>query len=79
MRTGGDYFDSYRAEWAHFGDAVRSIGPVASTIQDGRRSLDVVLAAAQSINTGQPVRINDAPRNIPPAIREDLVLNSAHA
>lgn len=73
MRAGGDYFDSYRAEWAHFGNAIRNQASIEATLEDGRRSLKVVLAAAQSSNTDQPVRMSDAPRELPLALRQKFV------
>jgi predicted dehydrogenase len=73
MRTGGDYFDSYKAEWIHFGAAIRNRTSIGATVDDGRRSLEVVLAAAQSINTGRPIKVTDAPRELPRALREDRV------
>lgn len=67
MRTGGDYFGSYRAEWLHFGDVIRRGATVECSLEDGRRSLEVVLAAAKSASTGAPVKLADAPRAITPA------------
>ncbi|MCX7823936.1 MAG: Gfo/Idh/MocA family oxidoreductase [Verrucomicrobiae bacterium] len=69
MRRGGDYFGSYRAEWLHFRDVVRRGASSECTLDDGRRALQVVLAAAQSLNSGAPVRVADAPRVIVPARR----------
>jgi predicted dehydrogenase len=69
MRKGGDYFGSYRAEWLHFRDVIRNGADVECTLEDGRRSLEVVLAAAKSASTGAPVKLADAPRTITPAVR----------
>ncbi|MBI5397560.1 MAG: Gfo/Idh/MocA family oxidoreductase [Verrucomicrobia bacterium] len=69
MRKGGDYFGSYRAEWLHFKDVIRNGAGVECTLEDGRRSLEVVLAAARSASSGQPVKLADAPRIITPAMR----------
>jgi predicted dehydrogenase len=77
IRTGGDYFDSYRAEWVHFRDALGGSGSIESTLDDGRRALEVVLAAAESANTGRPIRISEAPRRLPPALRRDTVAANA--
>ena len=64
MRTGSDYLASYRTEWLHFRDAIRAGAQVECTLEDGRRSLEIVLAAAKSAACGAPVRISDAPREI---------------
>ena len=69
MRSGSDYMASYKAEWMHFRDTINTNSDVGCTFDDGRRSLEVVLAAAQSANSGMPVRINDAPRQLVPAKR----------
>ena len=69
MRKGGDYFGSYRAEWLHFRDVIRNGAGVECTVEDGRRSLEVVLAAAKSAATDTPVKLADAPRTITPAVR----------
>lgn len=69
LLSGGDYFESYRQEWLHFAEAVRGEAMPACTLTDGRRSLEVVLAAAESANTGRPVCIDAAPRSLSPAAR----------
>lgn len=55
---------SYKAEWRHFADCVRRDQPVGCTVEDGRRALEVVLAAVASAASGHPVRIGEAPRAI---------------
>lgn len=67
MRSGGDYFGSYRAEWLHFRDVIRNGAAVECALEDGRRSLEVVLAAAKSASIGAPVKLADAPRTVTPA------------
>jgi predicted dehydrogenase len=69
MRAGSDYLASYRAEWLHFRDAIRSGANPDCTLEDGRRSLEIVLAAAESTTRGVPVRIRDAPRELVAANR----------
>lgn len=61
VRAGGDYAASYRAQWRHFIDAIRRDGIVGCTLDDGRRALQVVLAAAESARLGQPVKISPPP------------------
>jgi predicted dehydrogenase len=60
-RQGGPYLASYRAEWQHFIDCIKRDTPVESTLEDGRRALQVVLAAAVSASRGQPVKVQNAP------------------
>jgi myo-inositol 2-dehydrogenase / D-chiro-inositol 1-dehydrogenase len=56
MRRGGTHLDSYRAEWAHFVDAVRRGTPTDCSLEDGRAALAVALAAEESCRTGRPIR-----------------------
>ena len=58
MRQGGDFIASYRAEWSHFSDAIRNNIPLECTLEDGVQALRVVLAAARSASTKQPVKIS---------------------
>ncbi len=57
---GGAYPSSYRRQWRHFADAVRSGAPGDASLEDGRAALSAALAA-----------IDSARRNTPP--RPDLV------
>ncbi|HJX39646.1 MAG TPA: hypothetical protein VJ714_13685 [Anaerolineae bacterium] len=43
------------------------------TLHDGRRALQVALAAAKSASAGQPVRVQQAPREITPLAQDLLV------
>src|SRR5262249_57010069 len=61
MRQGGEFMASYRAEWRHFLEAVRGDASVECTLEDGRRALQVVLAAMESASSGQPVRVARLP------------------
>lgn len=63
-RRGGDYHASYRVMWEHFLNSILNDTPVECTIEDGRRSLRIALAAVQSASTGKTVNIADAPRSI---------------
>ncbi len=60
MRQGGDFIGSYAAEWRHFAAALRHDVPLESTQDDGRRALEVVIAAALSADAGRPLRIAEA-------------------
>jgi predicted dehydrogenase len=68
LRPGGrnDYDGSFVAEWQHFVDSVRQGTAPECTFLDGRRSLEIVLAAAQSASLGQPVRVAEAPNALMP-------------
>lgn len=57
MRQGGDFIASYRAEWRHFIDCIQHGTPPECTLEDGRRALQVALAAVKSASLGQPVKI----------------------
>ena len=57
LRDGGDYLASYREEWRHFLHAVRRGTPAEPTLLDGRRALEVILAAQTSSDLGRPVRV----------------------
>jgi predicted dehydrogenase len=60
LRYGGDFVDSYRAEWRHFIDATRTNTPIESTLEDERLALQVALAVLKSISTDQPVKLQRA-------------------
>lgn len=57
MRHGGDFIDSYRVGWQHCVDAIRQDTRPDCTLEEGRRALQVVLAAKESLALGRPVKI----------------------
>lgn len=57
MRQGGDYKMSYRSEWQHFIDSIRSDQAVKASLDDGKRAVQTVLAAIESSTTDQAVKI----------------------
>jgi predicted dehydrogenase len=57
LRCGGDYQASFRDLWIHFLNCILRDGPVECTLEDGRRSLRVALAAVRSAASGRPVRM----------------------
>lgn len=67
FRTGGDFYASCIEQWRHFARSIREGTPVECTLDDGRRVLEVALAACKSASIGQPVRVKEAPREITPA------------
>lgn len=60
MHRAGDYRVSYREQWRHFHECIRTGAPVASTLEDGRQALAVVLAAAESAVVRKPVAVRHA-------------------
>lgn len=62
MRDGGDYIATYREEWRHFLEGIRTGTPVHPTLEDGRRALEVILAAQASSDRGQPVKVAEVDR-----------------
>jgi predicted dehydrogenase len=69
----GDYGDSYKGPWTNLLHAIRSAETVECTVDDGRKALRVVLAAAASATTQRPVRIEDAPTVLTPARQSEGV------
>jgi myo-inositol 2-dehydrogenase/D-chiro-inositol 1-dehydrogenase len=59
-RRGGDYVASYAAEWRHFIGAVARNSKIDCTLSDGRRALEIALAAweANSTKRASPVGPN---------------------
>jgi predicted dehydrogenase len=56
------FADSYAAQWRRFAAAVRGAAPATPTLDDGRRALEIALAATASAAEGAPVASRDAPR-----------------
>jgi predicted dehydrogenase len=57
FRRGGDYVATYAGEWRHFADAILRDVPLESTLEDGRRALEIVLAALEASETGRAVKL----------------------
>ena len=57
MRQGGDFIDSYRVGWQHCVNAIRQDTRPDCTLEEGRRALQVVLAAKESAALGRPVKV----------------------
>lgn len=60
MRRLGDYGDSYQAMWAHLLDSITNAKRPGCTMEDGRRAVQVALAAAASADSGRAVKVADA-------------------
>jgi myo-inositol 2-dehydrogenase/D-chiro-inositol 1-dehydrogenase len=63
-RAGGLFVASYREEWRHFLAVCRGEAEPECTPEDGRRSLAVLLAAAESASSGRTVALDEAPRGL---------------
>jgi myo-inositol 2-dehydrogenase / D-chiro-inositol 1-dehydrogenase len=73
LRYGGDVLASYREQWRHFLGAISDDVNVDCTLDDGRRALEIVLAAMASASTGKAIRVSQAPRHVTPvACQEKL-------
>jgi predicted dehydrogenase len=57
-RHGGDYNASFSAEWRHFIDCIQNDLTVESSLEDGRRALQVTLAAIRSATEKKCVRVD---------------------
>ena len=66
LRSGGLFDATYGSEWRRFAAAVRGDGRPACTFEDGRRALQIALAAAESASLGRPVRVADAVPTVTP-------------
>lgn len=56
LRSGGDYVATYAGQWRHFADAIAHDTPVECTLADGRRALEIALAAWEANSTRCAVR-----------------------
>ena len=63
-RHGGVFLESFRSLWQDFVSGIHADTAVEPTLEDGRRSLQVALAAVQSAQSGSAVRVMDAPRTL---------------
>ncbi len=63
LRYGGDFMASYRSEWQAFIDCIRQDHSPPATLSDGRRALQITLAALESAATNRPVSLQALPRD----------------
>lgn len=59
---GGDFHSSYEAEWRAFAHSIREDTPVECSLEDGRRAVEVSLAALASESQSRPIQIPGSPR-----------------
>jgi myo-inositol 2-dehydrogenase / D-chiro-inositol 1-dehydrogenase len=57
LLRGGDFQGTFDGLWRHFIDCISHGRPSQCTLDDGRSSLRVALAASESARSGKPVRI----------------------
>jgi len=60
----GEHHSTFREEWRHFCQVVRGEAEPKCTLEDGRRAVQVVLAAAESDRIGRPVKVMEAPASV---------------
>jgi predicted dehydrogenase len=56
-RKGGDFMTSYVTEWRGFLHAIETGATPDCTLEDGRRALEIALAAAKAADQGRPVEL----------------------
>ena len=57
-RQGGDYLMTYQKEWQDFVEAIRHDKAVCASLSDGRKALEISLAACESALHRHPVEID---------------------
>ncbi|HEX2055818.1 MAG TPA: Gfo/Idh/MocA family oxidoreductase [Nitrospiraceae bacterium] len=57
MRSGGEISASYESQWRHFLDCVQTGAPVGCSVLDGKRAVELAVAATESLLTGQSVSL----------------------
>jgi len=57
MRRGGDFQETFYGLWQHFADCINRNIASECTLEDGKRALQVSLAALESVLSRQPVQI----------------------
>jgi predicted dehydrogenase len=60
LRRGGDFQTTFEGLWRHFAGCILHDLPSRCTLEDGRSSLEVALAAVDSACTGAPVSVGRA-------------------
>jgi len=57
LRDGGDFTASYGYLWHHFAECIRRDIPPACTLEDGRKALQIALAAVHSSQSGTLIKV----------------------
>jgi myo-inositol 2-dehydrogenase/D-chiro-inositol 1-dehydrogenase len=58
LRNGGEIFASYDAQWRHFYDCMRAGARIDCTIEDGRRAVELSVAAVESSQMKRSINMN---------------------
>jgi myo-inositol 2-dehydrogenase / D-chiro-inositol 1-dehydrogenase len=58
MRKGSDFDLTYRNQWQHFADCILRHSQPDCTLEDGKRSVEIALAATESASSGRLVKIS---------------------
>jgi predicted dehydrogenase len=58
LRNGGEISGSYDAQWRHFYDCVRADGRIDCTVEDGRRAVELSVAAIESSQMKRSINMN---------------------
>jgi predicted dehydrogenase len=61
-RNGGGFQATFVGAWSAFGRSIRSGQPPECTLEDGRKALEIALAAGESVTCGHPIDILAAGR-----------------
>ena len=64
IAEGGEFMSAYREMWRHFVDVVRNDAPAGCSLEEARRTLQVLLAVVDSTARGEAVKVADAPSTI---------------
>jgi predicted dehydrogenase len=64
VARGGVFESAYDAEWRHFVQAIRLDLEPECTLDDGRRALQIALAALEAAALGRPVDVAAAPASV---------------
>ncbi len=57
MRYGGEISASYHAQWRHFHECIQNGAPVGCTVEDGRRAVELAIAATESSLSGHSISL----------------------
>jgi predicted dehydrogenase len=68
FQKGGDVLASYGEQWRRFLRAICDDERVSCTVDDGRRSMEIVFAAMASASSGRPVKVAHAPHQVTPLL-----------
>jgi myo-inositol 2-dehydrogenase/D-chiro-inositol 1-dehydrogenase len=61
VSRGGEFRYTYEAEWRAFAHSIRSDTPVECTLEDGRRAVQISLAALASDSESRAVKVSESP------------------